>query len=83
MQCGRNERRVTAMLAVNESDVLTRPCSQPRVIGRKRNARAVVEIRLKDIAIARDICREDFVIGVRTRVKVGKVGRLKEDVIFV
>ncbi len=71
------------MLAVNESDVLTRPRRQPGVISRKRNARAVVEVRFKDIAIARDICREDFVIGVRTRIKVGKVSRLEEDVVFV
>jgi hypothetical protein len=44
LQCGRNKRRVTAMLAVDESNVLTRTRKQPRVIRRERNAVSVVEI---------------------------------------
>ena len=83
LQRGRNKGAIAAMLTVYESDVLTRTSSQPRVISWERKAVEIVEIRFKDVAITRDICREDFLVSIGTRIKVGKVSGFKEDVVRV
>jgi len=71
------------MLTVYESDVLARASSQPRVVSWKRKAVTVVEVRFKDVAIARNISRKDFFVSIGTGIEVGKVSGFKEDIVLV